>query len=132
MSDKISGEPQVGSLLAGSAKCADCGTDVRGYEKFCLRCCGKQIPSGAPLKRCRKYGFKVTYAQRQMMKLEMEVCGAIPVDADESRHAVKMGHLYVACNGKTYAGYTWIFQCGSNLGWSESYPPNEKHEARGE
>jgi len=126
MSDKISGEPQVGSPLAGSAKCSGCGVDVRDDDKFCLQCCRKQIPSGPPLKRCRKYGFKVTYAQRQTMKVEKEVCGAIPVDADESRHAVKMGHLYVACNGKTYVGYTWCFACGSDFGFSESYPPNKR------
>jgi hypothetical protein len=105
-------------------QCDECGKSIRDDDKFCLACCGNQTPEGPPLKRCRKYGFRVTYSQRHEMNLAREITGAIPTDAEASSGGIKMSHLYVACNGKTYIRHEWIERGGSSCSWSEPYVPN--------
>lgn len=103
--------------------CAGCGTPVR--DKLCLSCCSKATPEGPPLKRLRRFGFKVTYAQRQCMNLARDVSKAIPTEVDVESESIKMSHLYVACDGKTYIGHEWIsHNAGFCYSWSESYTPN--------
>lgn len=108
-------------LLGG---CAVCGTPTS--DKLCLKCCQKALPVGPPLKRLRRFGFKVTYRQRQCMGVAKEITGAIPTEADADRCAIKMSHLFVACDGNTYIGHEWIWSGGSSFSWSESYPPNNR------
>jgi len=101
--------------------CEKCDKEIREGDKFCLACCGKQSPDGPTLKRLRKYGFRVTYRQRQEMNLAREVVGAIPTEVDVASCGIKMSHLFVACDGKTYIGHEWI-ECGGNShSWSELY-----------
>ena len=54
--------------------------------------------------------------------------GAIPTEVDAESCGVKMSHLYVAVDGKTYVGHEWIERGGSSFSWSELYTPNGKDE----
>jgi hypothetical protein len=76
---------------------------------------------GPPLKRLRRYGFKVGYYQRQQMRQAAQVCGAIPTECDPEREQIKVSHLFVARDGKTYVGHEWISAGGSSYSWSEPY-----------
>jgi len=58
------------------------------------------------------------------MNLAREITGAIPTDAEASSCGIKMSHLFVACDGKTYIGHEWIERSGSSFSWGESYVPN--------
>ena len=116
--------PSSCTLNALVGNCASCGKAIRDGDKFCLACCGQQTPEGPPLKRCRKYGFRVTYCQRQEMNLAREITGAIPTDAEASSCGIKMSHLFVACDGKTYIRHEWIERGGSSFSWSEPYVSN--------
>jgi hypothetical protein len=100
--------------------CERCGVATIS-DKFCLRCCEKATPAGPPLKRLRRYGFKVSYRQRQCMNLSREITGAIPTECDQETRQIKMSHLYVAVDGCTYVGHEWITSGGSSYSWSELY-----------
>ena len=115
--------PAVGSMrLLGS--CEMCGQPA--HDKLCLTCCRKVKPAGPALKRLRRFGVRVTYRQRECMRMAREITGAIPTEADAADSIIKMSHLYVAVDGKTYVGHEWICSGGSSYSWSESYPPNVK------
>ncbi len=117
------------SVIAGSASvCSKCGTEWKGL--LCLDCARKETPAGPPLTRLRRYGFKVGYYQRQAMRQAAEVCGAIPTECDAEDETIKVSHLFVACDGKTYIGHEWITQGGSSYSWSESYPQNTGDDLR--
>lgn len=58
------------------------------------------------------------------MRQAAEVCGAIPTECDAEDETIKVSHLFVACDGKTYIGHECITQGGSSYSWSESYPQN--------
>ncbi len=100
--------------------CSKCGCEWS--DLLCLDCCKKETPVGPPLKRCRRYGFKVGYHQRKEMRLATSISGKIPTEADPERRAVKMSARYVACDGKTYISHEWIYFLGSSYSWSEPYP----------
>ena len=105
--------------------CALCGKHLRDDNRLCLSCCKEVMPDGPPLKRLRRFGFKVTYAQRQCMNIARDVCRAIPTEVDAASQSIKMSHLFVACDGKTYIGHEWIsHNAGYCYSWSESYTPN--------
>ena len=99
--------------------CKLCGQQTS--DVYCLKCCGKITPKGPPLKRLRRYGFKLSYSQKQDMKMLKEINGAIPTEADQARETIKVSHLYVACDGNTYIRHCWIGK-GSSFSWSEGYP----------
>ena len=111
-------------------RCVGCDKTIRHDDKYCIDCCRKATPEGTPLKRLRRYGFRITYAQRQIMNLGRDICGAIPTEVDDGYCTIKMSNLYVACDGKTYIGHQWITQGGSSYSWSESYPPNNQPQGR--
>jgi hypothetical protein len=102
--------------------CSKCGTEWKGL--LCLDCARKETPAGPPLKRLRRYGFKVSYHMRQCLRQAAQVTGAIPTECDTEDETIKVSHLFVACDGKTYIGHEWITQGGSSYSWSESYPQN--------
>lgn len=103
--------------------CSMCGTPV--HDVLCFSCTLKASPQGPPLKRIRRFGFKPTYAQRQCMNLSRDVCKAIPTEVHPESGSVKMSHLFVACDGKTYVGHEWISRNGGLcFSWSESHPHN--------
>lgn len=106
-------------LLGG---CAMCGTPTS--DKLCLTCCRKVKPVGPPLKRLRRYGFRVTYRLRQVMNCARDITGSIPTEAEPETGSIKVSYLYVACDGNTYVGHEWISPGGSSYSWSEPYPPN--------
>lgn len=99
--------------------CSKCGTD--SHDTLCLGCARKSTPVGPPLKRLRRYGFKINYRMRQWMRMAYKISGSIPTECDKSTGSIKVSHLFVACDGKTYIGHEWIFQ-GSSYSWSEPYP----------
>lgn len=88
---------------------------------MCIECAKKEIPVGPPLKRLRRYGFKVSYRMRQEMRLNAEIFGSIPTECEPEDESICMSHLFVACDGETYRGYAWITQGGSSLSGSEAY-----------
>ena len=111
------------SVIACSASvCSKCGTEWKGL--LCLDCARKETPAGPLLKRLRRYGFKVSYHMRQCLRQAAQVTGAIPTECDAEDETIKVSHLFVACDGKTYIGHEWITQGGSSYSWSESYPQN--------
>jgi hypothetical protein len=101
--------------------CSVCGKPWN--DLLCLDCCRKQKPAGPPLKRLRRYGFKVAYHQRQEMRLAAQISGAIPTECDPERRAIKVSNTFVACNGRTYIRHEWIYPGGSSTSWGEDYPP---------
>lgn len=103
-----------------ASKCK-CGTPISVEDKLCLKCCREKAPTGPPLKRCRRYGFKVTYRQRQEMNLARDITGAIPTEVDTPSRGVKVSHLFVAVDGKTYIGHEWIESGGGSYSWTERY-----------
>ena len=123
--------PSSCTLNALVGNCAVCGKAIREGDKFCLSCCDKQTPEGPALERLRRYGFAIPYSQRQEMNLARDISGAIPTAVDADSHCIKMSHLYVACDGKTYIGHEWITPNGSSYSWDKPYVPNAPGEGRG-
>ena len=115
-------EPQT-VRATGSTFCVDCGIPWQGM--LCTNCCRKRKPEGPPLKRLRRYGFPVSRWMRACLRVAAQVNGAFPTECDPESHEIKVSHLFVACNGKTYIGHEWITQGGSTHSWSESYPSNK-------
>ena len=106
----------------GSAVCSECGKEWQGL--LCLYCAQRRKPEGPPLKRLRRYGFAVSYRMRQCLRRAAENSGAIPTECEPETESLKVSHLYVACDGKTYIGHEWISQGGASYSWSEPYPSN--------
>lgn len=112
---------------SGIVACSACGEPWP--DVFCVDCCRKQTPEGPPLKRLRKFGFKLTYIQRQQMKSSARISGTIPTKSYPDRGVIQVSALFVACDGKTYIHHDKIASGGSSLGWSESYPQNVADQA---
>jgi hypothetical protein len=65
---------------------------------------------------------------RQVLRQAAQISGSIPTECNQEDETIKVSHLYVAVDGKTYVGHEWITQGGSSYSWSEAYPSDFTHE----